>query len=93
MMVQENLIELEKMAWSRRSKSRWSSFLFRRLRVFLFWWDTNWIKFLFNEGLFLKIKGFRILLNQRDQFLRRLIKVLQSSKGQDHLIVQIGVVL
>ena len=34
MMVQENPIELEKtMAWSRRSKSRWSGFLFRRLRV------------------------------------------------------------
>jgi len=35
MMVQENSIELEKtVTWSRRSKSRWSSFLFRRLRVF-----------------------------------------------------------
>jgi len=35
MMVQENSIELEKMmTWSRRSKSRWSSFLFMRLRVF-----------------------------------------------------------
>jgi len=34
MMVQENLIELEKtIPWSRRSKSRWSSFLFRRLQV------------------------------------------------------------
>jgi len=33
-MVQENSIELEKMmSWSRRSKSRWSSFLFRHLRV------------------------------------------------------------
>jgi len=34
MMVQENLIELEKtMTWSRRSESRWSNFLFRCLRV------------------------------------------------------------
>jgi len=35
MMVQKNSIELEKiMAWSRRrSKPRWSSSLFRRLRV------------------------------------------------------------
>jgi len=33
MIVKENPIELEKtMAWSRR-KSRWSSFLFGRLRV------------------------------------------------------------
>jgi len=24
-------------AWSRRSKSRWSRFLFKRLQVFLFW--------------------------------------------------------
>jgi len=38
MMVQENSIELEKtMTWSRKSKLRWSSFLFRRLRVSLFW--------------------------------------------------------
>jgi len=34
-MVQENSIELEKtMTWNRRSKSRWNSFLFRRLRIF-----------------------------------------------------------
>jgi len=34
MMVQKNHIELEKtIAWSRRSKSRWSSFLFKQLRV------------------------------------------------------------
>jgi len=32
MMIQENLIELKKtMTWRRRSKSRWNSFLFRRL--------------------------------------------------------------
>jgi len=40
-----------------------------------------------------KIKGFRILLDQGDQFLKGLIKILQPSKSQDHLIVQIGVVL
>jgi len=35
MMIHENPIELEKtMTWSRRNKSRWSRFLFRRLRVF-----------------------------------------------------------
>ena len=53
----------------------------------------NRIQFLFNEDLFLKIKVFRILLNQGDQFLIGLIKILQTSNSQDHLIVQIGVVL
>ena len=45
------------------------------------------------KDLFLKIKGFRILLNQGDQLLIGLIKILQASKRQDHLIVQIRVVL
>jgi len=44
MMIQENPIELEKtMAWSRRSKLRWISFLFRRLRVSFSRWV--WIGF------------------------------------------------
>ena len=43
------------------------------------------------KNLFLKIEGFRILLDQGDQLLIGLIKTLQASKGQDHLIVQIGV--
>jgi len=51
------------------------------------------LQFLFIEGLFLKIKGFKILLNQGDRLLIGLIKILQASNGQDHLIVQIGVVL
>jgi len=35
MMSQENSIELEiTMTWSRKCKSRWNNFLFRRLRVF-----------------------------------------------------------
>jgi len=51
------------------------------------------IQFLFNEDLFLKIKKSRILLDQGDQLLIRLIKILQASNGQDHLIVQIGFVL
>jgi len=34
MMVQQNSIELKKtITWSRKSKLRWSSFLFTRLRV------------------------------------------------------------
>ena len=52
----------------------------------------NNIQFLFNEGLFLKIKGFRILLDQGDHLIG-LIKMLQASNDQDHLIVQIRVVL
>ena len=45
------------------------------------------------KGLFLKIKEFRILLDKGDQFLIGLINILQASNDQDHLIVQIGVVL
>ena len=56
---------------------------------FLFWWSTNRIQFLFNEGLFLKIKESRILLDQEDQLLIGLIKILQEFNGQDHLIVQL----
>ena len=69
-----------------------NQFLFQA-HVFFFWWDTNMIQFLFNEDLFLKIKGFRILLDQGDQLLIRLIKIIQASNSQDHLIDQIGVVL
>ena len=39
--------------------------------------SMNRIQFLFNEDLFLKIKGSRILLNQEDQLLIRLIKIFQ----------------
>ena len=53
----------------------------------------NRIQFLFNGDLFLKIKGSRILLEQGDQLLIEMIKILQAFNGQDHLIVQIGVVL
>jgi len=42
------------------------------------------------RGLFLKIKRSRILLEQGDQLLIGLIKILQVSNDQDHLIVQIG---
>ena len=42
------------------------------------------------KGLFLKIKGFKILLHQEDQLLIGLIKILQASNGQDHLIVDQG---
>jgi len=42
------------------------------------------------KDLFLKIIGPRILLDQKDQLLIELIKILQASKGQDCLIVQIG---
>ena len=51
------------------------------------------IQFLFNEDLFLKIKGSKILLDQGDQLLIGLIKILQVSNGQGHLIVQIRVVI
>jgi len=51
------------------------------------------IQFLFNEDLFLKIKRYRILLDQGDQPLIGLIKIFQAFNDQDHLIVQIGVVL
>jgi len=60
---------------------------------FLFWWSTNRIQFLINEGLFLKIKGFKVFLTQGDQLLIGLIKIFQAFYNQDHLIVQIGVVL
>jgi len=50
------------------------------------------IQILFNETLFLKIEGFKILLDE-DQLQIGLIEILQASNGQDHLIVQIGVVL
>jgi len=36
------------------------------------------IQILFNEGLFLKVKGSKILLNQEDQLLIGLIKILQA---------------
>ena len=49
------------------------------------------IQILFNESLFLKIEGSRILLDQGDQLLIGFIKILQVSDGQDLLIVQIGV--
>ena len=53
----------------------------------------NRIQFLFNEDLFLKIKRFRILLDQGDQLQLGLIKILQASNDQNHLMVQIRVVL
>jgi len=53
----------------------------------------NRIQFLFNEDLFLKIKRSRFLLDQGDQLLIELIKTFQAFNDQDHLIVQIGVVL
>jgi len=68
-------------------------FSFQAIASFLFSRTMNRIQFLFNEDLFLKIKRFRILLDQEDQFLIRLIKILQTSNYQDHLIVQIEFVL
>ena len=49
----------------------------------------NRIQFLSNEDLFLNIKGPRLLLDQGDQLPIGLIKFLQASNSQDHLIVQI----
>jgi len=47
----------------------------------------NRIEFLFSEDLFLKIKRYKILLDQGDQLSMGLIKILQVSNDQDHLIV------
>ena len=41
-------------------------FPFQVLTSFFFWRSTDRIQILFNEGLFLKIEGFRILLDQGD---------------------------
>jgi len=68
-------------------------FPFQAIASFLFRRSMNRIQLIFNECLFLKIKGYKILLDQGDQFLKGLIKILQPSKDQDHLIIQIGVVL
>ena len=46
---------------------------------FLFWGSTNKFQFLFNEDLFLKIKRSRVLIDQEDQLLIGLIKILQAS--------------
>ena len=54
---------------------------------FLFWWNSNKIQILLNEGLFLKNIGSRILLDQEDQLQIRLIKILQASNGQHHLVI------
>ena len=47
------------------------------------------ILILFNEGLFLKIEESRILLDQEEQLLIGLIKILQVSNDQDLLRVRI----
>jgi len=43
--------------------------------------------------LFLEIEEFKILIDQGDQLLIRLIKILQASDNQDYLIVQIKIIL
>ena len=43
------------------------------------------------KDLFLKIKESRIFLDQKDQLLIKLIKILHASNNQDYLIVRIGV--
>ena len=68
-------------------------FSFQTIASFHFRRSMNRIQFLFNEGLFLKIKRSRILLYQGDQLLMGLIMILRPSKGQDHLIIHIGVVV
>jgi len=45
------------------------------------------IQILFSECLFLKIEGSRIILDQGDRLIIRLIKILQASDDQDHLSV------
>ena len=62
-------------------------FPFQAIASFLFMRSMNRIQFLFNEDLFLNIKGSRILLDQGDQLLIGLIKILQASNDQDYLIV------
>ena len=68
-------------------------FPFQAIASFLFRRSMNRIQFLFNKDLFLSIKRSRILLDQGDQLLIGLIKILQASNDQDHLIVKIRVVL
>jgi len=68
-------------------------FPFQAIASFLFRSSINKIQLPFNEYLFVKIKMPKILLDQGNQLLIRLIKILQASNGQDHLIVQIEVVL
>ena len=41
---------------------------------FLFWWTPNRTQFLFNEDLFLKFEGSKILLDQENQLLQGLIE-------------------
>jgi len=50
------------------------------------------LKFYSLKDLFLKIKEFRIVVDQKINFLR-IDQVLQASDGQDYLIVRIGYVL
>ena len=92
-MIQENSIELEKWWLQAEEANQGGAVFFQTLMSFLFCRSTNRIKILFNEDLFVKIEEFRILLDQGDQIQIELIKILQASNGQDHLIVQIGVVL
>jgi len=68
-------------------------FSFQARANFFFWRITNIIQILLNEGFFLKIEEFRILLDQWGELLIGMLKILQASNDQDHLRVQIGVVL
>ena len=76
-MVQENSIELKKNDGLKQKKQiKVKQFLFQTIASFLFRRSMNRIQFLFNKDLFLKIKGSRILLDQRDQLLKGLVKFL-----------------
>ena len=63
-------------------------FSFQAIASFFFR-SMNKIQFLFNKDLFLKIKRFRILLDHPNMIDQN----SSSIQCQDHLIVQIGVVL
>ena len=63
-----------------KKQIKMKQFSFQATLSFLFRRSVNRIQFLFNEGLFLKIKGSIILLDQGDQFLKELIKILQHPK-------------
>ena len=66
-----------------------SSFIFRHLQVYFS--GGVRIEFRFYSMKFIsKIKNYSILLDQEDQFLIRLIKILQASYNQDHLRVRTG---
>ena len=74
-------------------RSEASSFQNQRRCLLSFLMELYRIQILFNEDLSVKFKGFRILLDQEDQLLMGMMKILQAFDGQDHSKVKIKFVL